>query len=666
MVQPMKAVLYFDNADGFGEWQILTSTEAYKNLRKFRRADEKIFKIIVKKIKQLSKGHFSDDDHKQLNGPDAGIPIYEAKMTRDLRIVYQIDCVPDQDGKSERQVIKVYGIYTHAELGRIWDALGSHLARKGREYRRRCIFRNRPAFSNDSMILPASFPLAEPEPECSGNPLDLSDMDKDHLHSLLVLEKYVPFSQAFLHSLIANQDIQHVFILTPQQQKVVECTTSCYILGRSGTGKTTTMLFKMLSIQWAWELSAVDMPKPRQIFVTKSRVLATKVEECFTKLLGSLASAGYTLQELAKMKAQSVQDGLVDLDDLPESFMNIPMKYSELEDKHFPLFVTFDQLAKMIEADISSKDVSETRDSAGLLFSVDDAEAHDYFVTYDVFANQYWPHFPQNLTRNLSPWLVFSEFMGIVKGSEHALTCPEGVLNRASYLCLPHRSNPNFANQRGILYDIFEIYTKVKRQRRHYDVADRTHAILKVLRSQRFPGKQIDYLYIDEAQDNLLIDALLLRQLCRHTDGLFWAGDTAQTISAGSSFRFDDLKAFLYRVEQQNTSVNSSGAYLHQPTTFQLAINHRSHGGIVNCAYSVIELITKFWPNTIDNLQPEKGVVDGLKPIFFTGWDEDTVCYKQFLFGASSHIEFGAQQCQVIGWKSHSYTDNISRYSRAR
>jgi hypothetical protein len=50
--------------------------------------------------------------------------------------------------------------------------------------------------------------------------------------------------------------------------------------------------------------------------------------------------------------------------------------------------------------------------------------------------------------------------------------------------------------------------------------------------------------YIDEAQDNLLIDALgkplnfiqeltslslvVLRRLCDNPDGLFWAGDTAQ------------------------------------------------------------------------------------------------------------------------------------------
>ena len=63
--------------------------------------------------------------------------------------------------------------------------------------------------------------------------------------------------------------------------------------------------------------------------------------------------------------------------------------------------------------------------------------------------------------------------IGIIKGSEHALSCPEGVLDRSNYSRLPPRSNPNFANQRKVLYDIFEVYTKLKRQRRHQDVADR-------------------------------------------------------------------------------------------------------------------------------------------------------------------------------------------------
>jgi hypothetical protein len=83
---------------------------------------------------------------------------------------------------------------------------------------------------------------------------------------------------------------------------------------------------------------------------------------------------------------------------------------------------------------------------------------------------------------------------------------------------------------------------------------------------------------------------------------------------------------------------NSAGlpqTLIQPPRTFELAVNYRSHGGIVNCAHSVIELITNFWPDSIDILAREKGIVDGPKPAFFSGWNQDTVRYEQFLFGES-------------------------------
>lgn len=51
MVQPMKAALYFESADGFGEWRILISTRADRNLRDLRKKDPALFKIVIKKIK---------------------------------------------------------------------------------------------------------------------------------------------------------------------------------------------------------------------------------------------------------------------------------------------------------------------------------------------------------------------------------------------------------------------------------------------------------------------------------------------------------------------------------------------------------------------------------------------------------------------------------------
>ncbi|KAI0079047.1 hypothetical protein K474DRAFT_723989 [Panus rudis PR-1116 ss-1] len=662
MVQPLKAALYFDSADGFGEWRILISTRADRNLREAKRKDPNLFRIIVKKIKELSNGHFSDDNQKRLTGSDNDIPIYEAKMTRDTRLVYQVDCVKEFESDVEWQVLRVFGIYTHAQLERrFWEAVGAQLAGKGKEYRKRCNFRTPPHHPRDHVFAPASFP-AQAEAALPPPSLEIPNLrneDREELHSLLVLEKFVTFSQALLNSILADQDVAHVFQMTPQEQEIVKHSGSCYVLGRSGTGKTTTMLFKMLGIERTWDSMREefqDLPRPRQIFVTQSRILAEKVQEYYAKLIESHAAAQRSVEEslkLAEAKAVADDQGLVDRDEEQYWRGDLPKRYRGLKDEHFPLFLTFDHLCRLLEAEFES---SKVEGSLTDLVEVDGAVAdnlsNDYmlqhrasFVSYGTFLQHYWPHFPQNLTKNLDPSLVFAEFMGVIKGSEQALQSPERHLDREAYLQLSHRSQGTFANQRETIHALFEAYLKQKKIRRDYDAADRTHAVLKALGEFGVPGSKVDFIYIDEAQDNLLIDALVPRSICRNPDGLFWAGDTAQTISAGSSFRFNDLKAFLYRVEQANvTSVPQS-----PPKSFQLTVNYRSHGGIVSCAQSVVRLITKFWPHAIDILGEERGVIDGIKPVFFRGWDQDTVRYEQFLFGASgSQIEFGAQQCILV------------------
>jgi len=50
-VQPMKAALYFDSVEGFGQWRILISGRADRNLREMRKKDKNLFRITLKKIK---------------------------------------------------------------------------------------------------------------------------------------------------------------------------------------------------------------------------------------------------------------------------------------------------------------------------------------------------------------------------------------------------------------------------------------------------------------------------------------------------------------------------------------------------------------------------------------------------------------------------------------
>ncbi|ESK85770.1 hypothetical protein Moror_2448 [Moniliophthora roreri MCA 2997] len=664
-VMPIQASLHLENADGFGDWRVYISSRANRDLRDARNRNREFFRVIVKKIKELSNGHFSYDNQKRLNHSNMEIPIFEAKMTRDSRLVYQVDVVPeDGDPKQaflfsiingfsySRTALKIYGIYTHAQLDkRLWSSLGSQLARRGKEYLDRVNFRTRPVVTGDNVHYPGSFPPVEnqaaSDEDESGLP-SLPKEDMEEVHTLLVLEKYVPLTQDVISCLIANLDVSFVPMLSPEEQEIIKHTQSCYVLGRSGTGKTATMMWKMFGIEISYqELFSETVSRPRQVFVTQSRSLAVRVEESYSKLTKARATHGKSLKalhQIAREQNDKMQDqaGLVDLDEEEDYRSLLPTKFSELKDEHFPLFVTFDKLCKLLEADARAREHSGTRNApTGSL------------VTYDFFLGEYWPHFSQSLTKGLDPSLVFSEIMGVIKGSEEACRAQDRYLSRSAYEKLSTRTQATFATQRGRVYEIFEQYMKQKRLRGDYDAADRTHKLLVALNGGLLPflRRRFDYLYVDEVQDNLMIDAYLMRYLCRNPAGLFWAGDTAQTISVGSSFRFNELKSFLYRVEEENFSEEIAQAgEIMPPSTFELTINYRSHAGILDCAHTVIELIVAFWPYSIDMLQRGRGVVGGIKPVFFRGWDQTNVRYEQFLFKATSgnYIEFGAKQCILV------------------
>ncbi|KAL4064739.1 hypothetical protein V8B97DRAFT_2075905 [Scleroderma yunnanense] len=461
------------------------------------------------------------------------------------------------------------------------------------------------------------------------------DGDFDKPYSRLLLDKYVKFSKAYLNGLIANKEVELPFQLTPDEWEIVRCPASSFVLGRGGSGKTTVILYKMLGVHRAWEQSS-ELPKPRQVFVTKSRGLRANIEENFNNLLQSLALAGCTREELKKRRADCTGKQKVPTSSpfsLPDSRPGTPQRFSQLRDSDFPLFITFDRLAKMVAADFQNDD----RYSRSLV--------HDNsFVSYEDFEKVYWPRLSKEATKGLSPWLVFSEFMGIIKGSEMALKCPGGILDEQSYADLSTRAYPVFADQREMLYNIFNSYCRLKCG---YDMADQTYAIVKALLSGiPLKGQRVDYMYVDEVQDNLIIDTLLLRVLCRNPEGLFWAGDTAQTISAGCSFRFEDLKAFMYRIEE-DPAMGIEKTRM-KPATFQLTTNYRSHSGIVNCAQAVIDLIVRFWPHTIDILQRERSVIIGLEPICFLGEDA-SFSSEQFFAGLGENgVELGAQQCILV------------------
>jgi len=214
------------------------------------------------------------------------------------------------------------------------------------------------------------------------------------------------------------------------------------------------MLFKMLAIHRTWQQYPDMGPKPRQVFITQSRVLATKVEEYFVKLMSSLDTAAYSPEELRGIGKDVEQDiEFVDQDDNEQWRSDLPGKFSELLDENFPLFITYDrvrislspkhpispfyeQLCTMLQNDIGRGNrndgfiIPEThvhgdeatsptsptfprksrlRAGSGTTSSSDYMQQfRRNFVSYGEFLASYWDHLPQALTRGLGErrWLI--------------------------------------------------------------------------------------------------------------------------------------------------------------------------------------------------------------------------------------------------------------------
>ena len=69
--------------------------------------------------------------------------------------------------------------------------------------------------------------------------------------------------------------------------------------------------------------------------------------------------------------------------------------------------------------------------------------------------------------------LVWSEFIGVIRGCEATLKTKKGYLDRTAYLALSMRTQSTFAHQRARIYDLFEAYLKWKRVVGMDDCADR-------------------------------------------------------------------------------------------------------------------------------------------------------------------------------------------------
>ncbi|KAH7339885.1 hypothetical protein B0J17DRAFT_657189 [Rhizoctonia solani] len=639
-------------------WAVGLAPRALKELQKFKK-DRSSLDIVWDKIKELSHGRFVQENHSAIIGTTSKIPIYVARLDNDLRMVYHIDIVADK----MKEILRI-DARAHIDYN-LWVRVSSYLFREyDNEYRKRCVYHQSTISSKSYACLPFKFPhnarasnLIQPE--------DAEERGVDEVSG-----KYVAATKSLYNSILANKRAADTTegagtevppkILQPLgrirlppdpdpcQNEIINHRGASIVIGRSGTGKTTALIYKMHAID-----QSATTPI-RQMFVTRSRVLARHVESSFGRLVDSINMESEAAEELGE-KSKDLDQALVEFDNEVDLRTDLPSRFSLLDKSHFPLFISFDKLCSLLEADIYEEQKTEKREvwSARPMWKRN-------IIGFKEFKEVYWPQLKDSLRSGLNPSLVYSEVVGVIKGYSETLGCTNGYLSLDQYLGgTAHKVSAHLdESTKKQIYLIFGEYRRIKGTRFELDHADRCHYILEMFKqkeSHQSPDevhkRQLHCLYVDEVQDNLMTDIRMLRRLCGSIDNTYWGGDTAQTIAYDTSAHASDDTS-THTSDCQQCSSSSP------PSKFELTINYRSHEGIVRCAASIVDVLYNLFPESLDRLPRETADDKSTEhpPIIFTDTSSQVSLFEDFLLRSSSSL--GAQQAVLV--KSEEIAEQLS------
>lgn len=644
---PMIPMLHFGMevfGHSCGTWEILLSTPALSNLLAFRQSSDS--GTIEDMLSTLANGQRHTEG---LAGSKPirellKVPLFLNYCGADRFIVWQVDVDISYETKVSSQIIRVWDIVKASEI----DILVEHVAVVQSQWTPEKANRCRPGPINEkNQTVPISFIKDVYDATTDFRKQVGLDVRSRNQYFFRLIGKFFLFTEAFFHTQeLKDVSPDYPYKLSPIERDIVcHSDTGSIIIGRSGTGKTTCLLYKLIGRNLASKRFGDDSSL-KQVLLTKSGELAAKIRHDVRRLLATILSG------LALDVSQADLRG----DEKPTFFRPSHAMY--------PYVCTFEEFLQRLENTVALAEAVEIHNPR-LGREMPNGQAHDsdqvrfgekpeYCVDFSKFKEYYWPQLDRLNHRKLPLSLVFAEIMGVIKGSTEcartlrALTCSE-YLNRSS------RISPVFDSEvdRLAVYQMYQAYENQKREVHELDYVDRVLGIFGSL--QRTPDLQqvlataIDEIYVDEVQDQRSVDLELLLKLIK--DGRYFhaAGDTAQAISQESTFRFEDLKAMIYERFTDNAQMGEQGQ--ERPEVFQLGLNYRSHDGIVKFGSMVMDLLWKTFPQTVDKLVPEEGLLCGPIPFIFIGCERD-VLTKATLAGSkeapADKAKFGAEQVVLV------------------
>ena len=428
----------------------------------------------------------------------------------------------------------------------------------------------------------------------------------------------------------------------------------CY--QNSGTGKTTCLVFRM----WAQYMAYVAKQKgrqPKQLFITKNGVLRNEVEKSFGNM--GLAYSKRVDEEDLHDYSNNDFDEKEDTDAQADARFPLFLTSSEwldVLDKELPGNSFFTQ--KEIEVRSQSRNFLDDAVERGIsaILSSRNGEEKIEFVRREMdFSSfrKFWPRINARQKIDLDPAMVWREIYTYIKGSVRSLKLDDKerdlptnrFLDLEDYLVLPRKQSRLNQEQRAAVFEMYEVYEKIKKENHYYDSMDVVYNLAG--RAKEFAAKgihmtnnsflPIDSLYIDEVQDFTMTELYLVTTLSTDQNNLMLAGDTAQSITEGVAFRFTDVRQIFFELFGGQT-----------PDLLTLEHNYRSHSGILRLAACVVELLYFFFGDSLDKLPPDLGLFEGPKPIIMEISSTEELALMLQGKRESSRIEFGAHQVVIV------------------
>nr|POE80701.1 tpr and ankyrin repeat-containing protein 1 [Quercus suber] len=488
----------------------------------------------------------------------------------------------------------------------------------------------------------------------------------------LMLMKFYFLSSSVVTHLLSNNDggeLDLPFEVSDQELEIILYPRSAFVLGRSGTGKTTVLTMKLFQKEKLHHKARELLYEEKEVEVTTAGMKENVLHQLFVTVSLKLCYA--VKQHVSHLKSfscggnSSKGSSSIDMDDFDNAsqFKDIPDSFVDVPPLSYPLVITFHKFLIMLDGTVGNSYFERFHEARKLLngpISGSSVSLQSFIrmkeVNYERFSTAYWPRFNTQLTKKLDSSRVFTEIISHIKGGPQAAEAGDGKLSREDYVLLSEgRVSRLCRREREIIYEIFQNYEKMKKKNGEFDFSDLVIDLHRRLRVERYKGDEMHFVYVDEVQDLTLSQIALFKYICKNVEeGFVFSGDTAQTISKGIDFRFEDIRSLFYNkfvLESKSSGQDRRKEKGIISEIFHLSQNFRTHDGVLKLSQSVIELIYHFFPLSTDVLQLETSLIYGEAPILLESGNKENAIIT--IFGNSGNgrgsiVGFGAEQVILV------------------